>query len=182
MAYKRWYDKHAELSQAVNAFLIFPDDVQSIIAEGALILAKREFSALEKENQFKSLGTEKVLALYKSKQKKRQYDANHAVHSAINHLSVLSLPEQLFMANQIITLADTVVEYMEFCKSLHRNATLSDIQSITDTHVEKGPKESKKFLMELKKTIIEKIESRHVPQSQLIKVNLEKMILQNNGD
>jgi len=82
----RFYDQEPSVSQAVELLLVLPQEMQSIIADGISLIAEQEFRANELMKELKSLGTEKVLAVYKSKQKKRAYDKNHAVHRAINYL------------------------------------------------------------------------------------------------
>src|SRR5690606_18151945 len=104
VSYKRWYDRQPRLSQAVRLMMLFPDEVKSIISDGIMLLANREFQVSEQMNSFRTLGSEKILGLYKSKNKRREYDQNELLHKAMNYLYILSEKNQDFMAEHILQL------------------------------------------------------------------------------
>jgi hypothetical protein len=72
--FKRWYDRHARLAQGVKLLILLPDEIKTIISEAMITLANREFDATEQESAFRTLGSEKIMGLHKSKNLMREYD------------------------------------------------------------------------------------------------------------
>jgi hypothetical protein len=164
----RWYDKKQMVADSVETLLLFPYEIQSIVAEAISFLADKEFQALEQLEHLKSLGTGKVLAFHKSKQKKRKYDANASVHKTINLLYALNEADQMFMAEKTIEMTDMVIEYLEYCKTLPTEPKAKDIKSITHSYVQNGPTETQKMIGEVKETLWKNIKERGVDVSQSI--------------
>lgn len=118
--------------------MAFPDEFKTIICDGISILAEREFKVNEMISQFKSLGSDKVLALFKSKQRKRDYDAHPAMHQTMNYLFVLSPEHKMFMANHIISLVEVVQDYLRLCQRTQHAPESESVGVITKAYVNQG--------------------------------------------
>ncbi len=142
----RFYDRDVNVSRAVELLLVLPFDLQSIIADGIAFIAEQEFRANELLRELKSLGTEKVLAVYKSKQRKRDYDKNPAMHKAINYLMVLSDDNRLWMAKKIVGLVAHLKEYLQTCRLYSMSPTQQGVGSLTRAYTHQGAEEVKLYL------------------------------------
>lgn len=109
---------------------MFPPDLQSVIADGISMLAEQTFKISDILKELKSLGTENVLAFYKSKQRKRDYDQIPAVHKAINDLMILTPENRIFLAHKILGLMAHLQEYLRACK---RHASVPSVDTIRET-------------------------------------------------
>lgn len=135
---RRWYDKHQKLYQAVTLLGTFPKTIQPIIGEGASLIAERRFHAHELMASFRSLGSEKVLGLYKSKNKRRPTDQIAQVHKAINYMYILPDENRFFMAGHVLELVHVVYGYFNVCKEFKAAPASGHIQRLSDTYVDHG--------------------------------------------
>jgi hypothetical protein len=81
---KRWYDPDEKLSYSVRVLEKLPEALIDPVCTSVIALAEFEH-ALHKT--LKTLGHEKLMALYKSKQKLRDLDKILTFHSMMNYLS-----------------------------------------------------------------------------------------------
>lgn len=144
--HQRWYDKHKTVSKSVKLLETFPADIQDIIAEGIVRLAIRECHANELMADLRSLGPEKVLGIFKSKNKRRSYDVNSTVHNAMNYLFILSEENRLFIAGQVIEIVNFIYDYLKDCQKFKAPANPEEVAQITHAYIETGPEEAKKLL------------------------------------
>lgn len=142
----RFYDRDVNVSRAVQLLLLLPFEMQTIIADGISSIAEQEFRANKLMREIKTLGTEKVLALYKSKQRKRDYDKNPAVHKAINYLLVLSDENRAWIALRIIGLIGCLQDYLRTCRTYAELPHREAVDSLTSIYVECGPDQVKVYL------------------------------------
>lgn len=154
---KRWYDKRPDMARSITLLEALPFAIQSIIANGIVDIANREFQANELINSYKSLGTEKVLGLHKSKKKARKLDENPAAHKAISYLYVLSEKNQDFMARQILDMMELLTQYFRHCSVLNQPPAEGEVLNLTQTYVQQGRGEAKVFLSKLERTFMERI-------------------------
>lgn len=178
MAYKnRWYDQDPEASKAVNMLLVFPPEIQSILGEGMSLLAEKQFKADEFLNDIKSLGTEKVMALYKSAQKKRDYDSQPGVHKMMNYLTFMVPENRTFMLAKTHEVAGFIVEYLQECQKYRQEPALCDVQTMTHEFVEKGSWEAQEYLKTFRTNLIQTIQNKPVETPQK-----STSIINSNGD
>jgi hypothetical protein len=147
---KRWYDRQPKLAQAVRLMFLFPVDIKSLICDGLMIIANREFQVSEKLNSFKTLGPDKVLGMHKSKNKRREYDRHDVLHKAMNYMYVLSHEGQDCMADHILELVNFIHQYLSTCQAFKSEPTLDDIAEIVQVYVQKGGPETEKFINRLR--------------------------------
>lgn len=155
--HKRWYDRQPKLAQAVRFLFLFPDEIKSIIGEAVMLLANREFEVNEQMQTFKTLGPDKVMGLYKSKNRRREYDQNDVLHKAMNYLYILSEPNQDFMADHILSMVQYIQQYLGACQAFQASPTLEHVAEITNRYVEKGSTDVESFLNELREEFYQKM-------------------------
>ncbi len=154
---KRWYDRHPKLSQSVKLMIILPDEIQSILSEGIMILANKEFCVNEKVNSFKTLGADKVLGLHKSKNKRREYDKNPQLHKAMNYLYILSEENQDSMADHIVSLVSYIQEYLKSCYQFQSDPSIEDVAEITTLYISRGTRDVEEFLARVRYEIQQRV-------------------------
>jgi len=146
----RWYDRHTRLAQGVKLLILMPDEVKTIISEAMIALANREFDNLERENTIRTLGSEKVMGLHKSKNRRREYDVNETLHKAMNYLYMLSDEGQDFMSDHILNMVKYIHQYFGTCKEFQVNSEPETVAKVTDTYVNSGAPGVEKFLQQLR--------------------------------
>ncbi|HEY9685410.1 MAG TPA: hypothetical protein V6C52_00395 [Coleofasciculaceae cyanobacterium] len=144
--HQRFYEQEPVVAQAVGLMFLFPEPMQEIIALGLSQIASQECQAHEVMNNVKSLGSEHVLSLYKSKRKRRNYDQNQIIHQAINHLFVLSPENRVFVSHKVIELVGFIQEFLKATNTLPSNANLRTMNQMMEIYVGFGPDESRQFL------------------------------------
>lgn len=155
--YKRWYDRNPRLAQGVKLLILLPDEVKTIISEALITLANREFSEIEREKAFRTLGSEKIMGLHKSKNRRREYDINDTLHKAMNYLYMLSDDEQDFMSDHILNMIKFIQEYFATCKKFQINSEPEHVARITYAYVNSGSEGVEKFLKQLREEFYLKV-------------------------
>jgi hypothetical protein len=148
----RFYEKNPTVKQAITLLLKFPPDIKAILAKGFCALAEGEFNAHEMLQDLKSLGPEKVLALYQSKFKRREYDCDPNLTKAMNYLMVLTPEDQFFLALKLLELINVVREFMVLCKKHAISIQLAFIERITGIYVRYGLNEAEDFIVNTRHT------------------------------
>jgi len=90
-SYARWYDQHETIRVILKVVRHFPSLHRKHIGQKFHQIAIHHSSMLMERGMHFPLETDDVLHLYKSKRKKRWYDAIYPFHSALNML--MPLPE-----------------------------------------------------------------------------------------
>lgn len=150
MSIKRFYDGEPNTKQTVDLMLKFPDEFQTVLANSMSMIAEGDFKADEILNDLKSLGTEKVLALYKSKQKKRAYDKNPSFHRAMNYMMVMTPQNRQAISGKVLNLMGHVQEYLQHCKDNNIPPTVTTVEKLAEVFVRDGGDYAKHFLNEVK--------------------------------
>jgi hypothetical protein len=153
MSKRRFYDKTPVIKQAVDAFLLFPDEIQQMIADGFSEVARRDCQALELANNLKSLGAELVLALYKSKRKQRGYDRHAHAHQALNDLMVVSDENRILLANTMLDIMRLVREYLALCRDYGLIPQKDIIRAISAAYAKGGATEAATCVTTLAQTL-----------------------------
>jgi hypothetical protein len=149
MTQRRFYEEDPTVKKAVDSLFLFPEDIQRVIAKGFSLIAERDCNAQERLKEFKTLGSEKVLALYKSKKKMRKYDKNPVVHEAMNYMLIMDTGSRNFLASKVIELVGFMQDYLKLCKTYSSAPDIKTIENISETYVEKGLTEAKSFISKL---------------------------------
>lgn len=144
--YVRWYDKDPVIAQTINQLIAYPDEYQTIFADGITAFIEQECQSKPTLKSVTSLGKDKVLGLYKSKQRKRLYDKNPSLHNAMNQMYILGSQEQEHVVGQVRKLFLYVEHYFACCGSAQIQPTLGHIKMLTQAFMEKGAEETQKLL------------------------------------
>lgn len=155
--FKRWYDRHTRLAQGVKLLILLPDEVKTIISEAMIALANKEFNALEQENNFRTMGGEKIMGLHKSKNRRREYDVNETLHKAMNYLYLLSDEGQDFMSDHILNMVKYIQDYFAACKEFKVESDPEDVARLTDAYVSSGKEGVERFLKALREEFYLKV-------------------------
>jgi hypothetical protein len=167
---RRWYDRNAKISKSIELFETCPVEFQAIVADGMAKLAEKEFHAHELIKTFRSLGPEKVLAMFKAKNRRRKYDQDPTSHKAITYLGILSEENQLLMANQLIELITCIYDYLSHCKEYFCSPNIDDVNTVKNTYIHHGIPATKDFLNTLRKELQKK--QKH-PTSPVLEISSE---------
>jgi hypothetical protein len=168
LSYQRWYDKHKTVSKSVKLLETFPEEIQVIISEGIVRLATRECQAGELMDNLRSLGPEKVLGIFKSKNKRRSYDNNSSVHQAMNYLYIMTDENRLLIAGQVIEIVNFIYDYLKECKEFKMSAQLEDVSSITQSYIESGSDEARRMLAGIRQRFTSNVSQRVVGNDEFL--------------
>lgn len=135
---RRFYDRDPVTADSLELIATFPSELQKTLAVGLNNIAIKDFNAEAKLHNFRSLGKDIVLPLYKSKQKLREYDQNQDFHNAINYLRILSQQERSSVSRKVIDIAAYLQQYLKACKKTRTKASRSTAEQIRDTYIEEG--------------------------------------------
>ncbi len=146
---KRFYEEDSTVYKAVETIFLFPDEIQRIIAKGFEFLAERDCDAVELMKAVRTLGSEKILGLHKSKRKLRHYDQNPQFHNAMNYLFLMSPESRLFLAKKILELIGFMQDYFKICREYGQNPDTKTCEKISDVYIELGPVAARVFIVQL---------------------------------
>lgn len=146
MTYVRFYEKNPTVNQAVTNLLSFPTDIRSVMAKGMCAIAEADFNAHIHIKDLKSLGKDKVLALYKSQDKRREYDKDPYLSKAMNYLMILDPSNQFFLALKVNDLIGMVQEFISLCNDYAQTVQLEIVERITNIYVRCGLGETQDLL------------------------------------
>lgn len=161
--FNRWYDSRPKISKASRLLFIFPYEIQSIISEATLYLASRELKEDERMRSIRSLGSEKILGLHKSKNRRREYDENPLLHQAMNYLYVLSEEKREFMAEHILKMIQYIQHYLETCNLIGAEPQMTEVAMITKTYINSGEEAAELFLKKLRYEFLQKMRNGKPP-------------------
>lgn len=154
MQRKRFYDQEPTVLRAVELLLIFPRELQALIADGISTLAERNFKISVLVKELKTLGTENVLALYKARQRKRAYDQVPAVHKAINELMILTPVDRVFLSRKVLGLMHHLQDYLIACKEHGSSPSPVTIRETVAIYVQHGSPETTRHLQSVQAVLI----------------------------
>ena len=154
---QRFYDKNPTTSQAVGLLFKFPVNFQLLIGKGISMIAEREFKARELLQSYKSLGAEKVLAMYKAKKKLRTYDDEPILHETMMYLFLLTEENQVLISKKIIKLVGHMEKYLVMCSSYKRGPETKHAETIRDTYVLHGDESVEELLTRMEAKFISEL-------------------------
>lgn len=145
-AYQRWYDKQQTVSKSVRLLENFPDQYREILAETMIRLSEKHCRANEIMTRLRDLSPEKVLSLFKAKDKQRWLDQNETVHHAMNVLYVLPEEERIFIATQVIEVTGYLLEYVIICERTNQLSQQEIIRGLCTAFVRGQLKNTAEYL------------------------------------
>lgn len=147
----RYYDADKTVVNAVEIIFLFPIYIQEIIARGLSLIAVKDFKL---DMKLRMIGADNVLALYKSKLKRRKTDSNQNLHNAVNHLRLLAPEERKLVAEKIIDLAGHIDFYLTDCEILDIKSKTKDVTEIRDKYIKQGPEKALEYVNRIREDVI----------------------------
>jgi hypothetical protein len=162
---KRFYDHDPTTSQAVELMFKFPSNFQIIIGKGISMIAEREFRAFELLQSYKSLGADKILAMYKTKKKLRHYDNEPILHEAMLYLSLLTPENQVLISLKIIQLVGFMEKYLQICLKNKQPPEAGQAEKLRDTFVQLGEESTINLLGQIEQEFLSQLQSPARPEN-----------------
>ena len=134
---RRWYDREPQASKAIRCLLAFPVVFQDVVCQTLLNLAAQ--LPQNTLDPLKSVGTENILALYKAKQKRRDYDQRELTHDTLSQLGVLPETKRNTMMRHINQLTEAFRGYLKLCKQYQAKPNLVDVRKLLNQYQMTGP-------------------------------------------
>lgn len=131
----RWYETERDVALSVEMIVGFPTIYKALMGSTLSRLADKHCQASQLLQNPRTLPPEKVLNLFKAKNKARSYDKIESVHHAMNCLYVLPEAERNLVATQVITVVGHLMEYISICQSTNQPVDDVIMQEITDSFV-----------------------------------------------
>jgi len=104
----RWYDNDSGMNRVLNLMKNLPENIQEDLAATLIQFANLIRKDRKIEESALSIGKDKVLGLYKASNKRRWYDQNPTLMSAMNILSTLPPNEfKNIVEGLLLTLTNT---------------------------------------------------------------------------
>lgn len=160
---QRFYDQDPLLQESIKLANGLPAEIQSVVANGFNWIATRQFQADTRLGNLKSLGSEVVLPLYKSKSKRRQYDSLPEFHTAINYLRVLRPEERHQLAERMISFNRLVVDYVEKCTFTAFLPDHNRLKRISETFLPMEKERAQEYLLSVRQELL----TMNLPQPNL---------------
>jgi hypothetical protein len=157
---QRFYDQDPLLQESIRLTNGLSPEIQSVVANGFNWIATRQFQADTRLGNLKSLGSAVVLPLYKSKSKRRQYDAVPEFHTAINYLRVLQPEERHHVAERLMSFNRLVVDYVEKCKFTALLPDQNRLKKIAETFLPMEKERAHEYLLSVRQALL----TIHLPQ------------------
>lgn len=90
---KRWYDKSAKLSELMDVLSNLADSDIDKIAQPLYQIVRIYWKQKREKEELVSMGADKLFGYYKAYNKRRWYDRNPSLSSAVNIMSTLSVKD-----------------------------------------------------------------------------------------
>ena len=178
----RFYDQDPLVSQAVSLLLMLPGEIQTMAADCLSRIAEAEYRADELVRDAKTLGSDKILALYKSKQKKREYDKNPSIHRALNYLMLLTEQNRQLISYRIVGLISHLQAYLKSCRMFSILPTIEQMTEVCNTFLKLGPEETVRMIQTLEtKSYRNARRQQPVQPTTSIPAQLESILEKNVG-
>ena len=142
MYHNRFYDQDPVVAQAVRLLMVLPNEVQTLTAECLTKIAESDYQLGKSLQDTRTLGSDKIMALYKSKEKKRSYDSSPAMHRAMNYLMLMPIENRRILSHRIVGLVGHLQEYLRSCKKFCMIATYQQMGEVAVAYMHRGSTEA----------------------------------------
>jgi hypothetical protein len=165
----RFYEQDPTVKFAIEFLFTFPKTFQGIIAGGFNQIAVRDYQA----NQLvKSVGKEKVLALYALRQKRRAYDRMPNVHEAMRYLMILPDESRRSFALRLNEVTAPAYEYLKDCQTFQAIPQAEVLEKMMGLYVQQGSPYVSLFVQAVRNTLKKSMQGKESSQQ---KAFLEKL-------
>ncbi len=143
---RRWYDKKPTVKRAFGVLCAFPDDFLTLIAGKVCEMVECRYEANTILSSLKSLGSERILGIYKSKKKLRQLDGNQNLHLMTNYFLVMRPMDQSKAAGETLEMVSITQDYLKACQRYKSKPSQVHIQTLADTYIKSGEPPAREIL------------------------------------
>lgn len=143
---KRWHDNRGELSEVIALLELIPLEALPYIVEGISQRAEQQYQLSSALQTLKTVGQDKVLALYKSKNRRRSYDRDPDLHKIVNYFFVLSEEKQEKLANELLRFSEYLVDYLATCEAFDLKPKPEELDEIKRRFIQQGPQPVQEFI------------------------------------
>ncbi len=109
---RRWYDQDIRVAKFLRLIEQIPEEAQEEISQMIIEFVNliRKTNEANKDDNFISLGKERILGLYQAANKRRWYDKKPELKSAMNTLSTLQVEDYLRIVQGITETIESVLK------------------------------------------------------------------------
>jgi hypothetical protein len=148
-AYQRWYKRNPQLECSVRLLMLFTSPYNEVLFKAFKIMREVDIQIRIKQAGSQSLGEDKVLGLFKSKKKRRDYDQDPLTHRIMNEYWLLSEEHQNKMAILILQSVHLVFLYIKQFTAVQENPSLEDIARLSRQMLEERSMLNDSFFQDL---------------------------------
>jgi hypothetical protein len=145
-SFQRWYDKDPLVSRAISSIVDLPQEYQILFSELITQFTKRIKETRKRNSEAVSIGTDRVLALYKSKTKKRSTDQDEHIYRAFWYLGMLEDVLRDFVSERIGHAILGVNRYLHHCYLTGTPEDRFEVKQFIKIVFEEGPSAGYEYL------------------------------------
>ncbi|MGE0200576.1 MAG: hypothetical protein AB7P76_06375 [Candidatus Melainabacteria bacterium] len=151
---RRWYDRKPNVSGLVRMVGVSPPEVHGTMGRSMSAIVKRDCKALVVNGSVRSLGSNRVLALYKSKSRQRTLDHNNDLFRAMNELLILPADQQDHIVVCSLELIDNIFKYLQICQEEQKIYSASEIEIIANQYIRFGQAHCQNFVSSFRAAVL----------------------------
>jgi len=151
---RRWYDQKPSVSGLVRMVHVSPPEVHGTMGRSMTAIVKRDCKAIVVSGAVRSLGSAKVMALYKSKNRLRSLDHNNDLFRAMNELYILPEPQQNHIVTCSLELIDNIFSYLQICQEDSRQYSPTEIENIAHQYIRFGQSHCQNYVANQRRAVL----------------------------
>lgn len=149
----RWYDQVDEIASGfgmLNKIANQSHTLLDILLASVEVLAERDCNVQERMEMLKTIGADKVMALYKSKRKLRKMDQHPRLHKVVNYIYIMDENERTYMGSSIQGMVLVIADYLQWCRNSKEQLSPLLVQHLCKNYVEYGNGGAQHILNDIK--------------------------------
>jgi hypothetical protein len=146
---QRWYDKYPNIKKAFDDLKYMPSTTQTLF--GQVVMQFYEFQQQKKltDRQNLSVGADKALALWKTREKRRAEDKVALLYKAMMTVYLMEDPLRSTLAFRIADGLNALSLYGRLCKKKYRAEDDEDRKELFKTAAESGEEAARDYLLSI---------------------------------
>lgn len=153
---ERWYDADPTSANTIGWLIAFPIQVAQILAMSLNQMADQLHYQQAEAEALKSIGADKVLSLYLSRQKRRMSDQNPELFTFLNRLKSLQGQHQQSLMSHTTALVTGTRLYLKFCVNEGIAPSSRVLEGLIDSYRRQGIKALENELRSVQATLSKK--------------------------
>jgi hypothetical protein len=136
--HRRWYDSRPVVKKCLTHIVLFPTQLQPVMAEGANTLADRKFKADKALSNRVGLTRAQIAALYQTQQRRLALDQCPSLRRLYRYTLILPVAKGDAFSELTIKLMNLIARYLKHCGQHNMPPNTSVASSLTDIFVHHG--------------------------------------------